>query len=102
LTSPCAAWSTEGSHDNTESARSWLFTPATKPDRFDQVASAGAEAVAEAQCILEENAKDVGVAGGRMVDKAVHARHVAFLSPPAHWFLNERRMRGLNASKLML
>ena len=58
--------------------RSWLFTPATKPDRFDQAASAGAdvltpsaEAVAEARRILEENAKGVGVVGGRMVDEAV-------------------------------
>ena len=89
--------------------RSWLFTPATKPDRFDRAASAGAdvltpsaEAVAEAQRILEENAKGVGVAGGRMVDEAVHARQVAFLPPPAHWFLSERRMRGLNVSKPML
>jgi citrate lyase beta subunit len=89
--------------------RNWLFSPATKPDRFDRAASAGAdvltpsaEAVAEAQRILEENAKGVGVVGGRMVDEAVHARHVEFLPPPAHWFLNERRMRGLNASKPML
>jgi citrate lyase beta subunit len=89
--------------------RSWLFSPATKPDRFDRAASAGAdvltpsaEAVAEAQRILEENAKGVGVVGGRMVDEAVHARQVAFLPPPAHWFLSERRMRGLNASKPML
>lgn len=62
----------------------------------------GAEAVAEAQRILEENAKGVSVIGGRMVDEAVHARQVAFLPPPAHWFLSERRMRGLNTSKPML
>jgi hypothetical protein len=36
-----------------------------------------------------------------MVDEAVHARHVPFL-PSAHWFLSERRMRGLNVSKPML
>jgi citrate lyase beta subunit len=88
--------------------RNWLFSPATKPDRFDRAASAGAnvltpsaEAVAETRRILEENAKGLGVVGGRMVDEAVHARHVPFL-PSAHWFLSERRMRGLNVSKPML
>ena len=78
--------------------RSWLFTPATRPDRFAKANAVGADvaildlgaaihpaqigvintaltpdaaAVQKARAILAENAKGVGTVDGQMIDEAV-------------------------------
>jgi (S)-citramalyl-CoA lyase len=66
----------EGLHAETQAAVRLGFTAkaAIHPKQIGVINDAltpSAEAVAEAQRILEENAKGVGVVGGRMVDEAV-------------------------------